>query len=99
MPSKTRHQTVELVPDKQVQPDSTSGLLSLDEPLLKKRIARRTKIKIIIGAIIIALLCVYLAWDVIFHGPLMSLLSNRDALVRAVEKSGPFAPLLYIPQA
>lgn len=96
MPNKNRHKTVELVSTEQVQPDSTHGLLPLDEPLLKKRIARRTKVKIIIAAIVVALLCVYLGWDLIFHGPLMSLLSNRDELVRAVEKSGPFAPLLYI---
>lgn len=99
MPSKTssnQQTSVELVRDVQVQPGSTPGLLPLDEPLIKKRISRQTKIKVVIVALIVAALVVYLALDIIFHGPLMSLLSNRDKLVESVQSFGPFAPLLYI---
>lgn len=63
---------------------------------VRKRLARRTKIKIAIFAVAILVLAVYLACDVIFQGPLMSLLMNRDQLVASVRSWGVFAPLLYI---
>ena len=63
---------------------------------LKKRISRRTVIKAVIAAILIAALVGYLAWDIIATGPLMTLLTNRDQLVATVNSWGPFAPLLYI---
>ncbi len=96
MPSKKPDKEVELVPEEQVQSGSTPGLLPLDEPLLRKRIARKTKIKVAIVALLIAALMLYLILDVALHGPLMSLLSNRDKLVESVQSFGPFAPLLYI---
>lgn len=70
--------------------------LPLDEPLVKKRISRQTKIKVALAALAVAVLMLYLIWDIVFHGPLMSLLSNRDRLVEAVQSFGPFAPVLYI---
>ncbi len=99
MPNKTssnKPNKVELVRNVQVQAKPTPGLLPLNEPLIKKRISRQTKIKVTLVALMIAILAVYLVWDIAFHGPLMSLLSNREQLVAAVQSFGPFAPLLYI---
>lgn len=96
MPSKKSKLTDELVQPVQVQSPPTPGLLPLDEPLLRKRIARKTKIKVAVVAVLIAALALYLILDVALHGPLMSLLSNRDKLVASVQSFGPFAPLLYI---
>lgn len=99
MPSKTHEKNptkVELIPPEIVPTAPTSGLLPLDEPLVKKRLSRQTKVKVAIVALAATALVVYLILDIIFHGPLMSLLSNRDQLVMAVQSSGPFAPLLYI---
>jgi uncharacterized membrane protein YdjX (TVP38/TMEM64 family) len=99
MPNKTssnKPDKVELVRNAQVQAKPTPGLLPLNEPLIKKRISRQTKIKVALVALTIAILAVYLVWDIAFHGPLMSLLSNREQLVAAVQSFGPFAPLLYI---
>lgn len=99
MPNKTssnKPDKVELVRNAQVQAKPTPGLLPLNEPLIKKRISRQTKIKVALVALMIAILAVYLVWDIAFHGPLMSLLSNREQLVAAVQSFGPFAPLLYI---
>lgn len=94
--SQKKPDKVELVRDVQVQAKPTSGLLPLDEPLIKKRISRQTKIKVASIALALAILVIYLIWDIAFHGPLMSLLSNRDKLVESVQSFGPFAPLLYI---
>lgn len=99
MPSKSSDepaQKVELVPVEQVQTSSTPGLLPLDEPLIKKRLSRQTKIKVAIIALAATALVIYLVLDIILHGPLMSLLSNRDQLVATVQSFGPFAPVLYI---
>lgn len=63
---------------------------------LKKRFSRATKLKIVIVSLVILVCAIYLIWDIIFRGPLTSLLSNRDQLVVTVQKWGPYAPLLYI---
>lgn len=63
---------------------------------VRKVIARSTKIKIIIVGIALAAITIYLIWDIIFRGPLTSLLSNRDKLVASVQSFGIFAPVLYI---
>ena len=70
--------------------------LPLSENPLKKRISRRTLIKLLLATLIIVALLGYLAWDIIATGPLMTLLTSRDQLVEAVNSWGPFAPLLYI---
>lgn len=66
------------------------------EPLVRKRLSRSTKIKVIIAGIILAIILVYCIFDIVFQGPITSLLSNRDQLVATVESFGAFAPLLYI---
>lgn len=66
------------------------------ESLVRKRLSRSTKIKVVIVGIAIAALVVYCIFDIVFHGPLTSLLSNRDRLVETVQSFGAFAPLLYI---
>lgn len=66
------------------------------KPAIKKRISRSTIIKVIAATIIVIAIIGYLAWDVIAKGPLMTLLTNRDQLVAAVNSWGPFAPFLYI---
>lgn len=82
--------------DRQTSPEDASVPLPLTEEPLKKRISRRTWIKVAIATIIIVALLGYLAWDIVANGPLMTLLTSRDKLVAAVNSWGPFAPLLYI---
>lgn len=94
MPSKTPSQSP--VPDSSSPEAQPSELLPLDQPLVRKRISRKTKIKVALCAIVVLVIASYLVFDIVFHGPLTSLLSNRDKLVASVEKSGPFGPLLYI---
>lgn len=66
------------------------------EPLVRKRLSRSTKIKVVVTGVILAILLVYCIFDIVFRGPLTSLLSNRERLVATVESFGVFAPLLYI---
>lgn len=75
---------------------SVPGPLPLDEPLVRKRIARKTKIKIALIGIACAALALYLIFDIAFKGPIMSLLLSHDRLVELVQSWGIFAPLLYI---
>lgn len=82
--------------DRPTSPEDASVPLPLAEEPLKKRISRRTWIKVAIATIIIVALLGYLAWDIVANGPLMTLLTSRDKLVAAVNSWGPFAPLLYI---
>lgn len=82
--------------DRPTSPEDASVPLPLTEEPLKKRISRRTWIKVAIATIIIVALLGYLAWDIVANGPLMTLLTSRDKLVAAVNSWGPFAPLLYI---
>lgn len=89
MPSKTDK------PD-QPQPPEVKAIIPSDTPFLRKNISRATKIKIAIFTMAITALIGYLIFDVAFHGPLTTLLSNRDQLVASVESFGIFAPLLYI---
>lgn len=86
--------------DRLNNPSSTTKDALADLPLtespIKKRISRRTWIKVVIATIIVIALLGYLAWDIVAKGPLMTLLTNRDRLVDAVNSWGAFAPLLYI---
>lgn len=78
-------------------PSEPDGLAVGELPLRKRiRINRKTVIKFAIVGILILALLGYLAWDIIAHGPLMTLLSSRDQLVAAMNSLGPLAPLLYI---
>lgn len=70
--------------------------ISPGEPLVRKRLSRNTKIKVVLVGVVLAILLVYCIFDIVFRGPLTSLLSNRDRLVETVESFGVFAPLLYI---
>ncbi len=70
--------------------------LPLAEPPLKKRISRRTLIKLAVATLLVVIILGYLAWDIIAGGPLMTLLTNREQLIEAVNSWGPFAPILYI---
>lgn len=67
-----------------------------DEPAIRKRIARKTKIKIAALIIATAILAIYLILDIAFKGPLTSLLLNRDKLVEYIQSLGAYGPLLYI---
>ncbi len=70
----------------------------LNEPALdeRKKFSRGTKLKLVLMGIAITALVIYLIWDIVFQGPITSLLSNRDQLVESVRSFGIFAPLLYI---
>lgn len=67
-----------------------------DKSPLKQHISKSTIIKLIIFSAVIIALLGYLAWDIIAHGPLMQLLSNRDELVAAMNNLGPWAPFFYV---
>ncbi len=69
---------------------------SLPESAIRRRIARKTKIKIAIIAVVVAILVGYLVFDIVFQGPLASLLMNQDKLVTYIQSLGAFGPLLYI---
>lgn len=69
---------------------------SSDDQLARKHLSRGTKIKLAVTIIVAAAIALYLIFDVVFHGPLTSLLVNRDQLVQSVESWGAFAPLLYM---
>lgn len=90
-PHKTRKTKTESSPAKTHSSTSNSS-----EILVKKRISPQTWLKLLALTLVIIVLIGYLVWDVIFHGPLMSLLSNRDQLVEYINALGPFGPLLYI---
>lgn len=62
----------------------------------RQGIKKSTLIKIILVSLIVATAIGYIAWDIIAKGPLTQLLSNRDELVRVINKVGPLAPLVYI---
>lgn len=73
-----------------------ANLTISDQSLVRKQLSRGTKIKVIgFGVLIIALvICVVL--DLVLDGPLTHLLSNRDELVKSIEDSGPFGPVIFI---
>lgn len=86
MPSKVKQ------PQGSPRPDD----LPLDEPPVKQSLSRKTIVKFVIFGLIIVALLGYVAWGVVAKGPLTTLLSNRDELVRVMQSLGPWAPLLYI---
>ncbi len=67
-----------------------------DQTPLRKHISHRTYFKAILLIVIIAAIVGYLAFDLAFHGPLMTLLMNRDHLLEIIQKVGPLGPILYI---
>lgn len=67
-----------------------------DAQIARKHLSRSTKINLAVTIIVAAAIVLYLIFDIVFHGPLMSLLMNRDQLVRSVESWGAFAPILYM---
>jgi len=69
---------------------------SPDEPAIRKRIARKTKIKIIALILAVAALVIYVILDVAFHGPITSFVMNREKLVEYIQSLGIFGPLLYM---
>ncbi len=79
------------------QAEFTSDVVAVKEPPVKKQhIPARTKIKVAVIAVIAVGVILYLGWDLIFDGPIVQLLSNRDKMVNAVNSLGIFGPLLYI---
>lgn len=77
-------------------PKATSSRTDSEAPVRRKKLSFGTKLKFILFGLCGAALIIYLIWDIVFRGPLMSLLSNRDQLVESVRSFGVFAPLLYI---
>lgn len=67
-----------------------------DTSPIRHKLSRRTKIKLIVTTLVVLVAIIYIGWDVIFDGPLMRFISNRDQLIEAVNKLGIFGPLLYI---
>lgn len=85
MPNKTPHQLSSI----------RRRVSQLTSPF-RTRLARDTKIKLIVTTIAILLLVIYLGWDVIFGGPITRFISNREEMIAAVSQLGIFGPLLYI---
>ena len=64
--------------------------------LIKKNISKKTLAKIIAILAGVLLIVGYTIWDIAAKGPITSLLSNHDEVVKFVENMGPAAPLAYI---
>ncbi len=108
MPSKTAptspHKPEDLQDDKSlgeeikeyVEEEIKSESFAKKHPFLKRRISLKTWRKIGLVTLALTVIIIYFAWDLIAHGPVTSLLSNRDELIRVVESWGILAPLLYI---
>ena len=64
--------------------------------ILKKKIARKTKIKAAIVIGVVVLLFLYVIFDIIFKGPITSFLSNREEIIEAVQSLGVFGPIVFI---
>lgn len=64
--------------------------------IFKQRLDRKTKIQIIAICTFFAIGIVALVVDIVFHGPLTTLLSDKERIVNSVRDFGFFAPLLYI---
>lgn len=71
-------------------------LEAADESPVRQKLSAKTKFKIFVTALVLLLLVVYIGWDVIFNGPLMQFISNREKLIESVSRLGVFGPLLYI---
>ena len=69
---------------------------SSHEPFIRKRIARKTKIKIAALAVVVTFLVIYIILDVAFNGPITSLVMNQEKLASYIQSMGAFGPLLYI---
>ncbi len=76
--------------------DCGASLTISDQPIVRKRLSRKTKIKVILVGIIVAILAVLIILDLAFDGPVTHLLSNRDELVSWIESTGPFGPVIFI---
>lgn len=75
----------------------TSDVVAVREtPTKKQHIDTKTEVKIALIAVVVTVVILYLAWDLIFNGPIMQLLSNRDQMVNAINSLGIFGPLLYM---
>ena len=64
--------------------------------IFKSNFSRQTKLKITVIAAVILLVVIYTFWDVCTHGPLTSLLSNKDAIIAWVNSHGILGPLFFI---
>ena len=64
--------------------------------ILKKNLSKKTKFSVALIILLIIALSVYIFWDIKNLGPLTSLMTNRDALIKSVKDAGVFGPLAYI---
>lgn len=64
--------------------------------IIKQRIPKKTKIQIGLISAAIILICAYIVWDVLCHGPITDIIYNRDQIVAAIESAGFLAPALFI---
>lgn len=76
--------------------EDTETLPKHESVIKKTPLSFQTKLKITLIAFATVAVILYLAWDVMFDGPIMQLLSNREQMVAAVDSLGVFGPLLYI---
>lgn len=62
----------------------------------KQRLDKSTKRELIIVIAAVFLVGIYLAWDIIFGGPLSKFFRNREEIVALVRSAGILAPLSFI---
>lgn len=67
-----------------------------EESPIRQKIAKKTKVKIALTAILALAVIIYIGWDVIFGGPLTQFISNREQLIESVNRLGVFGPFFYI---
>jgi len=64
-------------------------------PIFKQRLSKKTKIQIILVAIAIFILTALVIADVIFGGPITTLLTNKDKIVSFIASLGILAPIVF----
>ncbi|MFV0484726.1 MAG: TVP38/TMEM64 family protein [Candidatus Saccharimonadales bacterium] len=64
--------------------------------IFKKRLSKKTKIQLAAVAVVVVLIIAYIAWDIIYGGPISYILTNKDEVVAFVESRGFLGPLAFV---
>jgi len=65
-------------------------------PIFKQRLSKKTKLQIILVALAVFVLTALIVADVIFDGPITTLLTSKDRIVGFIASLGILAPIVFI---
>jgi len=65
-------------------------------PIFKQRLSKKTKLQIILVALAIFILTALIVADIIFDGPITTLLTSKDKIVNFIASLGILAPIVFI---